>query len=345
MRSHGRLAGLGLALGAVLPIILHLACSQGRVIAEGPNGEVTLFSDVPIGDDRRDLARGLLVSWQDTPVRPERAFRLEVSDSTGFRLRRNWRNLAFLADMRSRSWSAVQARKILPEATYRQLTSLPAGYAFATNVHAEGQTLLFLHATSAEALDALVRAQGGAILEGFSERIIAGLGRTLFASGEQTLMARGIQRRHGYTIRIPADFFVEEQAENRFVRMKQVMPSGAVMYLFIYYQDQTSDTLTVPGCVALRDTLASVYSSGDRVEPSRTSARQVTFLGRNAVEVYGLYQNMNPPMGGPFKSICFHDAGRLYLIDMSVFNPPGDKLPQMRILEAIARSFVGGQPA
>jgi len=90
---------------------------------------------------------------------------------------------------------------------------------------------------------------------------------------------------------------------------------------------------------ALRDTLASVYSSGDRIEPSRTTARRIEFLGRDAVEIYGLYQNMNPPMGGPFKSICFLEGGRLFLIDMSVFNPPGDKLPQLRMLEAIARTF------
>ncbi len=345
MRSHGRLAVWGFALAPLLSIVVHLACSRSSVIAEGPNGEATLFSDIPIGDDRRDLARGLLVSWQDTPVRPERAFKLEVSDSTGFRLRRNWRNLAFLADMRSRSWSAGQARKMLPEATYRQLTTRPAGYAFASNALADGQTMLFLHATSVEALEALVREEGRAILDGFFDRIIAGLGRTMFSSGEQTLMAQGIQRRHGYSIRIPAGFFVEEQVENRFVRMKQVMPSGAVMYLYVYYQYQAGDSLTAPACMALRDTLATVYSGGDRIEPSRTTTRPVTFLGRNAVEIYGLYQNMNPPMGGPFKSFCFHDGGRLYMIDMSVFNPPGDKLPQLRLLEAIARTFAGERPA
>jgi hypothetical protein len=339
MRSRWRLAGLGLLLMATVPLALQMACSESRLAAEGPNGEVTLFSDFPIGDARRDLARGLLVRWVDTPVRPERAFKLEVTDSTGFRLRRNWRNLVFLADLRGRSWSAAQARKLLPEATYRQLASLPAGHAFAANAYADGQTILFLHATSAEALEQLARDQGQAILDGFFDLIIAGLGRTLFESGEQTLMAEGIERRHGYHIRIPAGFFVEEQTENRFVRMKQVMPSGAVMYLFVYYQDQNGDSLTVPACMALRDTLASVYCGGDRIEPSRTTAKRIDFLGRDALEIYGLYQNMNPPMGGPFKSICFDDGDRLYMIDMSVFNPPGEKLPQLRILEAIARTF------
>jgi hypothetical protein len=339
MRSHGRLAGWGWVLGAVLPIIVQLACSESHIVAEGPNGEVTLFSDFPIGDTRRDLARGLLVSWQATPVRPERAFKLEVADSTGFRLRRNWRNLVFLADMRSRSWSAEQARKLMPETAYRHIASLPAGYALVPNAYADGQAILLLHATSTEALEALLREQGRDILDHFFDVIITGLSTTLYAAGEQTLMAQGIERRHGYRVRIPVGFFVEEQAENRFVRMKQVMPSGAVMYLFVYYQDQSGAVLSAPACMALRDTLASVYSSGDRIEPSRTTARRIEFLGRDAVEIYGLYQNMNPPMGGPFKSICFLEGGRLFLIDMSVFNPPGDKLPQLRMLEAIARTF------
>lgn len=330
---------LGLVGGSALAMSLLASCSDSRVIAEGPNGEATLFCDFPAGDVRRDLARGMLVDWQETPVRPERAFKVEVADSTGFRVRRNWRNLVYLSDMRSHSWSAVQARKLLSDAAYRQLVSAPAGHAFAADAYADGQTILVLHGASAEAFEQWIDGQGQTVLDAFSGLVIAGLQKTLFASGEQKQMAAGIERRHGYRLRIPADFLVEEQAENRFVRIKQVMPSGAVMYLYVYYQEQAGESLSAPFCMALRDTLASIYSGGGRVEPERTKTRRMDFLGCDAVEVYGLYRHMDPPMGGPFRAFCFRDGGRTYLIDMSVFNPPGEKLPQLRILEAIARTF------
>lgn len=338
----GRVKRLGPVLllgGLALAVALQSSCTDSYILAEGPNGDATLFSDFPIGDARRDLARGLLVGWQETPVRPERAFKIEVADSTGFRVRRNWRNIVYLADMRTHTWSAVQARKLLTDAAYRQLVSGPAGHAFAANAYAEGQSILVLHAADPAAFEQWISARGQEVLGAYFDLVIAGLQKTLYGSGEQKQMAAGIERRHGFRLRIPADFFVEEQTENRYVRIKQVMPSGAVMYLYVYYQDQAGDVVTAPYCVALRDTLASIYSSGDRVEPRRTTSRTIDFLGRPAVEVYGLYQNLNPPMGGPFKSICFRDGGRVYLIDMSVFNPPGEKMPQMRILEAIARTF------
>ena len=97
--------------------------------------------------------------------------------------------------------------------------------------------------------------------------------------------------------------------------------------------------LEAPLCMAIRDTLAAAYLSGDRIDPSRTTVRPIRFQGRDALEIYGLYQNDDPPMGGPFKMFCFHEGGRLYVVDIAVFNPPETKTPDLRVLEAIARTF------
>ncbi len=343
MRSRMGTILLWLLIG--LTPSLQTACTENHILAEGPNGDVTLFSDFPNGDERQDLAHRLLTRWQRTPVRPERAFRVELADSTGFRLRRNWRNLTLLGDMRSHSWSSELARKLLGEEAHRRLASTPAGHAFVTDAYADGQTVLILHATTAEAFQQWAAEHGQAVLEEFFEWVTTGLGKTLYASGEQGLISAGIERRHGFRLRVPAGFFVEEQVENRFVRLKQAMPSGAVLYLYIYYQKQAGGPPTAPFAMALRDTLASVYSAGDRIEPERTTSRRIDFLGHDAVEIYGLYRNEQPPVGGAFKSFCFREGDRTYLIDLAVFNPPGEKLPLLRILEAVARTFTPGNTA
>ena len=113
----------------------------------------------------------------------------------------------------------------------------------------------------------------------------------------------------------------------------------AALFLFVYYQDQKSPTIEPQLCMAIRDTLAAAYLSGDRIDPSRTRTEPIEFLGREAIEIYGLYQNYDPPMGGPFKMYCFHAYGRLYVVDLAVFNPPESKTPDLRVLEAIARTF------
>jgi len=210
-----------------------------------------------------------------------------------------------------------------------------------SDVWATGQTVWLVHAVSAEALRQKLDEDPG-LLRKLEEKVIDGLGKTLYLNGEQGEIARGISRRHGYEIRIPKDFMVEEDAGNRFVRMKRIQPDEPVSFFLIYYEPSRlsdDDPRLATYCTALRDTLAALYFGGDRVEPSRTRANWVDFQGRRTLEIYGLYQNDNPPMGGPFRSYCFQENGRLYLIDQAVFNPPGKKLPQLRLLEAIARTL------
>ena len=322
-----------------LALVSLSGCTKSFQMARGSNADVSLFSDFQRGDGRAALVDKLLEGKIDAPVRPEAPFNVGHVDSTGFRTRQHWRNLVFLADMTRGGWSAQTSRRILGEAGTAALTAEPAAYRFASDIWADGQSVLFIHAVSEEALRDLLAREAEAIRTGFERRVVDGLKQTLYVSGEQTSLSDGILRRHGYRIRVPKDFFIEEQPDNRFVRLKQMMPSGAMLYLFVYYQEQQADTLNPYFAMAVRDTLASIYSQGDRIEYSRTKVTPCRFLGRDAYEIYGLYQNLNPPMGGPFRLYCFHDNGRLYLIDLSVFNPPADKLPQLRILQAVAESF------
>jgi hypothetical protein len=313
-------------------------------MAVGPNQDISLFSDFQVGDARSDLLRQLLEQPVATPVRPEVPFNVERGDSSRFRARRHWRNLVFLGDMRARGWCARLGERMLNPERLRQLKATPAGYVFGRDIWADGQTVLFVHAADADALGQLLRRDGEKMMGRFEELIIEGLAKTLFLSGEQVELEEAIRRRHGYRIRIPADFLVEEQAENRFVRMKRIVPGEPVMFFFIYYQPQATDTLNARHCMAIRDTLAAVYFGGDRIDRDHTEVHARSFLGREAIEIYGRYQNIRPPtaMGGPFKLFCFHEGGQLYLIDLAVFNPPGAKTPQMRILEAIASTFLLG---
>ncbi len=333
-----------LLLGAVLALFVALAihgCDQAFVAAVGPNEDVVLFTDFPERDAREDALVAALTERVWTPVRPERPFDVEVSDSTGFRLRRDWRTLVFLIDLRTSRWGSRICRKVLGEDRAARLLGQPFGLALTQDRWALGQTLLFLHAPKADAFVSWVRSHRDSLLQILDEAVIQGLGKTLYVSGEQKTIQRGICARHGFEIRIPGDFMVQEQEENRFVRIVRMQPDEPVSFLFVYYQEQTREDLDPGLCIAIRDTLGAVYLKGEHVdqEPNGIRIRERSFQGRRALEIYGLYQCDSPPMGGPFKMVCFHEGGRLYVIDMAAYNPPGRKMPQLRMLEAIARTF------
>jgi len=330
---------LGLALLAAFGGLS--ACDTAFDIAVGPNQDVELFSDFPAGDPRTEWVAGALTRLVEAPVRPEAPFQVLVTDSTAFERMNDWRNLVLLGDLGGSAWAARMARRILGREEVARLVAAGPGYRFTRDVWARGQTVLFIHAPQPGVLDALPAGTGERLVAQLEERVIEGLGKTIFTTGEQEAMASGLAKRHGYQLRIPEGFFVEEDPDNRFVRIKRIEPGEPVLFLFVYYEPARMpiDDPRLPSlCVALRDTLAAHYFGGDWVEPARTTTEPTIFAGYEAVEVYGLYQN-DAPMGGPFRLYGFQVGERLYLIDLAVYNPPGGKLSYLRQLEAIARTF------
>ncbi|MCK4412131.1 MAG: DUF4837 family protein [Candidatus Eisenbacteria sp.] len=341
-RGMGIVALILLPLGTAILALGPGGCSSSLVAAVGPNQDIELFSDFARSDSRTETLLDLLNRPVATPVRPESPYKVFVTDSTSFGRMKSYRTLVILGDLSGSRWGAETTRSLLGRDAHANFVAAGTGHVFVTDAWADGQTVLCIHAPDREAWEDYLARQGTKLLAQLDEKVIDGLGKTLFISGEQQDLAAGIAERHGYRIRVPREFFVEEHASNRFVRMKKILPGEPVLFLFIYYEKQrleNDDRRLATYCAAVRDTLANLYFGGDRVDSSRTRTRHVRFAGHEALEIYGLYQNDNPPMGGPFKIYCFHAGGRLYLIDLAVFNPPGKKLPQLRILEAIAETF------
>lgn len=324
-----------LALGAA-------GCHRSFEIAVGPNEDIEIFSDLPSGDRRIEALARFFERKVETPIRPERLFSVTVAGSGSFQSMRRYRNLVVIGDLASPGWSRDLCTRVLGEAGCASVAGAEPAYVFTRDVWARGQTLLFVHAPDEERFAELLEQRGEEIIAQFTQRVIDGLGQTIFElAGEQTALTDGISRRHGYQLRIPGDYLVDEAPQSRFVRIKRIQPDEPVTFLFVYYEPrrmELDDPRLPTLCMALRDTLGGRYFGGDWVDPTRTKASRTTFLGRPALEIYGLYQN-DAPMGGPFRMYCFHEGDRLYLIDLAVYNPPGRKLPYLRQLEAIARTF------
>ena len=68
-------------------------CQDSFHIAVGPNEDVTLFSDFQVGDERTAIMSAFFTRKVPTPLRAEQPFQVERTDSLGFDLRKDWRNL------------------------------------------------------------------------------------------------------------------------------------------------------------------------------------------------------------------------------------------------------------
>jgi hypothetical protein len=205
------------------------------------------------------------------------------------------------------------------------------------DVWARGQTVLVVAARGDAALARAVSAAADTIYAGFEERVTAEIQGLLYLAGEEKALARDLARRYGWSLRIPAGYRTGEDANARFVRF--FMREGGARLLFVYWQDGVASLPAPRYCQELRARLAARYYEGDFVDSTRTRSEAVTFLGRPAHKLVGVWQNDRYTMGGPFRTYCFVDGGRFTMIDLAVFEPMESKVELLRQLEAVARTF------
>jgi len=95
--------------------------------------------------------------------------------------------------------------------------------------------------------------------------------------------------------------------------------------------------------------LVLAYYDGDQIEWRRPfEADTVAFADGTALRLSGWWANERLLGGGPFRLYCFAvpEQERVYLVDGSLFAPGMDKVPLMRNLDAIARTFTApGRPS
>jgi hypothetical protein len=311
-------------------------CQPVRRPAVGPNGEVTLVTDLPESSPAVAAAKAVLGRAVMT-TRPEPAFELERVSGARFRSVRSWRNLVLLADLSTPGATTELVKQVVGKKLLSEYEAGRRFYGFYSDVWARGQTVLVLAGRGGESLAAALRAQDDALHAAFEQHVTRQILPLLYLSGEQDSFRRHLERTYGWSLRIPAGYRVGEDPEAHFVRL--FMRDGGARLMFVHWQDGATALPTPAECIATRARLIAQFYDGDAIDSTRTHAEPADFLGRRAVKLVGVWQNEKYTMGGPFRTYCFFDAGRVNMIDLAVFDPVDSKVALLRELEAVALTY------
>jgi hypothetical protein len=312
----------------------------------GANSRVTVVTDLA-SDDPAVLALHRLLARPILTVRPEPAFELTNVRGQDFRSIAHDRNLVFLAD----SSRPGPTTDLIDELAARTRGPAPqSGAATGTTFYerlvldpwARGQTVLVLAAPGADRLAAAITADADRIYRQFEEAVTGQTGVLLFAAGEEKALRRELAERFGWSLRLPRGYRAGSEASAGFARF--FMREGGARLIYVHWEDGVRELPAPDSCLALRARLAARYYQGDFVDSARSHAERVTFLGRDALRLSGLWQNDLYTMGGPFRTYCFVDRERLVMIDLAVFEPLAAKAGLLRQLEAIARTYRDERP-
>jgi hypothetical protein len=219
------------------------------------------------------------------------------------------------------------------------MASNPADRRVLKDVFARGQTVVVLHCADPRAFRSYLQEEKGKILDLIEETVVDGLVETMFLGEEQKVLQDGIHSTFGFSVRIPAAYSAMVDSTNEVIRLARVQDMGQGQFLIVHSRPKEEGSLDPDWALSFRDAIVVHYNKGDRVDFERSTTEQGTFQGHDAVLLRGLWQNEEYTMGGAFETFLFFRGDRFFMVDIAVFNPKGDKLPYLRELRAVAKTF------
>jgi hypothetical protein len=219
------------------------------------------------------------------------------------------------------------------------------GWTVLPNVEALGQTMVVVAGGGGAGILRLLEAEAGELYARADSMATQRTGDIVYMHGDEEAMSRYLESRNGWTVRIPKGFRTAEDRKNGVVKLVSADSQQPSRLFLAHWTRGPAAVLDPAYCLRLRARLAWLYYDEDRMDPASTVVTEVTFQGRKALKIEGIWQNEKHLIGGPFFTLCFVERGRLYLLDGVVFAPGLDKSPWLRQLEAVMLTFKDSRKA
>lgn len=304
-----------------------------------------------------DTLRSIFLSDLPGLPRPEPRFKLtRIQPEQLTRFIKSHTNLIFVTSFSDRSrggrvtqsYFTDEARKQMREDTSRF-------YLVQKDAFAKGQTLVHLFAEDTETLLRQVSFKKEQLLSLFQDKEMNAMRNMVYGPGYQRELSEQLYEDYGFWIKVPAQYQVAKDTTG-FVWLRKY-GQEVDRSIVIAYEDYLSQEQFNPYIIEEnRDDLGRhhIFGSGSRdttsymmrqtIGPSHS--REVTFNGKYAVEIRGLWKLKNISMGGPYLSYTLLDTvkNRVYYLEGFAYSPGLDQRDFMLELEVELHTFSATPP-
>ena len=321
----------------LIPLLLFLLAGCGmKPGSRGNLNEVIVFADPEVyGKCETELSLAL-EKIIDTP-QPEKVFQLKPVSYEKFADSTIATNVILLGTLEGDGPFSQYAREMLDEDARRGISEGVYWFFAKPNAWYNKQLLLVAIANDAEELASRIQFGAEDLFEVLNESVLERTSKVLFSQMENRKLAREIREKYGFSLRIQHDYFLtRDEPEQRFVRIRRYQPTR---WLTVSWQD--ADSLTGQMLIDERARISRLFADSSRIEPEYIKIEPDNHLADGKYLLRGLWATEAAVGGGPFFTYGVYDErmNRAYFIDGAVFNPSDAKLPYLRQLEVMARSF------
>mgnify|MGYP002639621219 CR=1 FL=1 len=248
------------------------------------------------------------------------------------------KNVMILTRLEEDSEVTPHVKSMLPDTTIKRMLKNPKGYYAQADAYAKGQALVVVVGTTLADLRNRLKVNQNQIFNFIEQTMYKRNTAFIYRSGEQFELAQKYYDQYGYYMRMMHDFVeIENNPKTKLVWLGRDFP---YRWLTVTW-DTPGDTLLE---VQLNDLLKRTF--GSRLKDVKLNMDYLTveptwFKSYSAYKFYGLWESTVEVKGGPFIAYGFYEPvkDRIYLISGIVHAPNKAKMPYIRQLETIIRTF------
>jgi len=324
----------------LLLVILLFGCF-GKPPASGEDNQLFVVSDPDNWQALESSIKDVFEKVIKTP-QPEKLFEVHWIPPEKFSQFATKRNLAIVGILNAEGEINKKVSNMLSAEVKAKVADGSAFVFPKENPWAKNQLLVVLASTSFAEMREKLQDNKDYLYQLFEKKVLAETGAKMFSQLEQTEMSEELLENYGWTVRIQHDYIINiERLQDRFVMIRRSLP-GRERWLFVHWiEDGDPDIISEKWALNTRDKLTRKFYENDLIDREHTVSEEVDFLNRSALKLEGLWGNDEKVAGGPFRNYTFYDdqSGRIYMIDVAVWFPRGNKEPFLRQLDIIANTF------
>ena len=248
------------------------------------------------------------------------------------------KNLMILTRLEEKSKVTPQVRSMLPDSTIKRIRQNPRGIYYQGDVYATGQALVVVVGKSLGDLRNRLEINQDQIFNFIEHKMFERRTAFIYRSGEQFELAQKYYDQYGFYVRMMHDYVeIENRPKDKLLWLGRDFP---YRWLTITWAEPTDSTLEYQ----LNDLLTETFGQKLRdVQLNRDYlvGESFWFKQYSAYKYYGLWESKLEVKGGPFIAYGFYEPvkDRIYLISGIVNAPDKAKMPYIRQMETIIRTF------
>ncbi len=248
------------------------------------------------------------------------------------------KNLLIITRLEENSKVTPHVKSMLPDTTIQNMRNNPRGYYQQADAYAAGQALIVVAGKTLSDLRGRLEVNQQQIFD-FVEKVMYERNTNfIYRAGEQFELAQKYFDQHGFYIRMMHDFVeIENNAKTNLVWLGRDFP---YRWLATSWETPTDEDLEIQ----VENILKSTF--GTKIRDVTLNLDYLTvepfwFKSYSAYKFYGLWESKSEIKGGPFIAYGFYEPvkDRVYVISGVVHAPNKAKMPYIRQLETILRTF------